>query len=151
MKFGIKILKPIVTCGYCRWTVHRVCASRFRSYAPILMRSMEFSPDVHWIAYVSNDSGRLEIYVRLLAAQGGGGRWMVTHGGGIQPRRRQCRCPRDGRPLRPAYPRSCSKPHPMRDGMCRADGKRFLFPIPTGDTAQAPFTVVQTYPLLDGG
>ena len=29
-----------------------------------------------------------------------------------------------------------------------ADGKRFLFPIPSGDTAQNPFTVILNWPSL---
>jgi Tol biopolymer transport system component len=50
------------------------------------------SPDGRWLAYVSNESGRPEIYVRPLA--GGAGRWRVSQGGGSQPRWR-----RDGREI----------------------------------------------------
>jgi len=50
------------------------------------------SPDGRWLAYVSNESGRPEIYVRPLG--GGAGRWRVSQGGGSQPRWR-----RDGREL----------------------------------------------------
>lgn len=42
-----------------------------------------FSPDSHWVAYVSNESGRLEIYVSTFPA--GGGKWQVSQGGGVQP------------------------------------------------------------------
>jgi len=43
----------------------------------------EFSPDGHWVAYVSNESGKLEIYVSTFPA--GGGKWQVSQGGGVQP------------------------------------------------------------------
>jgi serine/threonine-protein kinase len=43
-----------------------------------------FSPDGRWIAYDSNESGRLEIYVRAFPA--GGGKWQVSDGGGALAR-----------------------------------------------------------------
>jgi len=43
-----------------------------------------FSPDGRWIAYDSNESGRLEIYVRGFPA--GGGKWQVSDGGGALAR-----------------------------------------------------------------
>jgi Tol biopolymer transport system component len=55
----------------------------------------QFSPDGHWIAYVSDESGHPEIYVRPFPlASGGGSKWTVSSGGGIAPRWR-----RDGREL----------------------------------------------------
>jgi serine/threonine-protein kinase len=42
------------------------------------------SPDGHWVAYVSDESGRDEVYVRPLPPQGGG-RWQVSPDGGTQP------------------------------------------------------------------
>jgi Tol biopolymer transport system component len=42
--------------------------------------SGRLSPDGHWIAYTSNDSGQPEIYVAPFP--GGGGRWQVSTGGG---------------------------------------------------------------------
>ena len=42
-----------------------------------------FSPDGRWIAYVSNESGREEIYV---AAFPGGGKWQISADGGSFPR-----------------------------------------------------------------
>ncbi|MEO8030314.1 MAG: protein kinase [Gemmatimonadota bacterium] len=41
------------------------------------------SPDGHWLVYVSNASGREEVYVRPLA--GAGGRLAVSNGGGGEP------------------------------------------------------------------
>ena len=42
-----------------------------------------FSPDGRWIAYMSNESGRQEIYVT--AFPGGGGKWQVSSSGGTSP------------------------------------------------------------------
>jgi len=51
-----------------------------------------FSPDGHWVAYVSNQSGQQDIWVRPFP--GPGGEWQVSSGGGGQPRWR-----RDGQEL----------------------------------------------------
>jgi hypothetical protein len=47
----------------------------------------DFSPDGHWLAYTSNESGRNEIYVRPfpLPASGPGVKWQISNGGGIGP------------------------------------------------------------------
>jgi serine/threonine protein kinase/Tol biopolymer transport system component len=125
----------------------------------------KFSPDVHWIGYESTESGRVEVYVQPFpAAEGGSGKWMVSHGGGTQPHWRG-----DGKELFylaldgavMAVPVSTSgaafeagtpavlfKGPPNRGWDVSADGKKFLFPIPSGDTAQAPFTVVQNWTSL---
>jgi eukaryotic-like serine/threonine-protein kinase len=42
-----------------------------------------FSPDGHWVAYVSNESGSYEVYLSPFPP--GGGKWQVSQGGGIQP------------------------------------------------------------------
>jgi eukaryotic-like serine/threonine-protein kinase len=52
----------------------------------------QFSPDTHWIAYASDESGRSEIYVH--APAGGGSKTSVSRDGGSQPRWR-----RDGKEL----------------------------------------------------
>jgi Tol biopolymer transport system component len=41
------------------------------------------SPDGHWLAYMSNDSGRLEVYVRPFPS--GDQRWQVSSAGGSLP------------------------------------------------------------------
>ena len=51
-----------------------------------------FSPDGRWIAYVSNKSGRPEIYVQPFP--GPGGKWQISTDGGLEPAWR-----RDGREL----------------------------------------------------
>jgi serine/threonine protein kinase/Tol biopolymer transport system component len=43
-----------------------------------------FSPDGHWLAYDSNESGDYEIYVRPFP--GPGGRWQISTGGGRYPK-----------------------------------------------------------------
>jgi Tol biopolymer transport system component len=42
------------------------------------------SPDGRWMAYASDESGRWEVYVS--AFPGGGGRWQISAGGGVEPR-----------------------------------------------------------------
>jgi serine/threonine-protein kinase len=51
--------------------------SQFDETAP------RFSPDGHWIAYRSNESGRNEIYVRPYP--GPGGKWQISTEGGTEP------------------------------------------------------------------
>jgi eukaryotic-like serine/threonine-protein kinase len=59
-----------------------------------------FSPDGHWVAYLSDESGHMEIYVRSFAmnsagtAVEAGGKWQVSNGFGFLPRWRK-----DGREL----------------------------------------------------
>ena len=42
------------------------------------------SPDGRWLAYVSNETGRLEVYVR--PGDGSAGRWQISSSGGSEPR-----------------------------------------------------------------
>lgn len=52
----------------------------------------QISPDGRWLAYASNETRRLEIYVRPLSASAG--KWQISTGGGSYPRWR-----RDGKEL----------------------------------------------------
>ena len=54
-------------------------ATPYSEYNPAVSR------DGHWLAYTSNESGNLEVYVRPFPATAGG-RWQVSDGGGSQPR-----------------------------------------------------------------
>lgn len=45
----------------------------------------QFSPDGHWLAYTSNESGRAEVYV-IPFPPSPGAKWLVSQGGGVQPR-----------------------------------------------------------------
>ena len=49
----------------------------FNEFAP------RFSPDGRWLGYTSNESGRLEVYVRPFP--GPGGKWRISSGGGSSP------------------------------------------------------------------
>ena len=42
-----------------------------------------FSPDGRWLAYQSNESGDMEVYVRPFP--GPGGKWQISTGGGLWP------------------------------------------------------------------
>ena len=52
----------------------------------------QMSPDGRWVAYVSDESGRPEVYVQSFAASGG--KWQISTSGGDQPKWR-----RDGKEL----------------------------------------------------
>ncbi len=51
---------------------------------PFNERNIALSPDGGWLAYVSNETGDNEVFVRRLAE--GSGRWPVSKAGGTQPR-----------------------------------------------------------------
>ena len=55
-----------------------IIADTFDEFLPAL------SPDGRWIAYVSNESGRNEIYLRRFPDVGGG-RWQLSTDGGTEP------------------------------------------------------------------
>jgi serine/threonine-protein kinase len=65
---------------------HPLATSNFDERSPAL------SPEGRWVAYVSNETGRDEVYVRTFP--GGGARWQVSAAGGSEPRWR-----RDGHEL----------------------------------------------------
>jgi Tol biopolymer transport system component/tRNA A-37 threonylcarbamoyl transferase component Bud32 len=46
-------------------------------------RCLALSPDGHWLAYVSDESGTDEVYVR--AFPGPAGKWQISNGGGSEP------------------------------------------------------------------
>jgi serine/threonine protein kinase len=56
--------------------------STFSDQAP------SFSPDGRWLAYMSDESGRNEVYIRefLPASAGQGAKWQVSNNGGDNPR-----------------------------------------------------------------
>ena len=51
-------------------------------------RSGRISPDGRWVAYVSDESSKQEIYVQPFR-QGSGGKWQISTGGGNYPRDRK--------------------------------------------------------------
>jgi hypothetical protein len=50
---------------------------------PAFVQGAWVSPDGKWIAYASDESGKLEIYVQRFPS--GGGRWQISTEGGIEP------------------------------------------------------------------
>jgi serine/threonine protein kinase len=50
---------------------------------PAQETNAKLSPDGRWLAFVSNESSRVEVYVQAMA--GGGAKWLVSRGGGMQP------------------------------------------------------------------
>jgi Tol biopolymer transport system component len=52
--------------------------------SPFLDGNGQFSPDGRWVAYMSQQSGRLEVYVTSFAEAGA--RWQVSANSGTQPR-----------------------------------------------------------------
>jgi serine/threonine protein kinase len=140
---------------------------------PFLERNGQFSPDGRWVAYVSNESGKNQVFVAPFP--GPGGKWLVSTGAGGQPRWR-----RDGseifyldgvnrklmaasvngkgsgfevgavKPLfdpQPADPQSgLSYPGYYYD--VSADGQKFLFNTALEQTVSAPITVILNWTSL---
>jgi eukaryotic-like serine/threonine-protein kinase len=129
----------------------------------------QFSPDGRWVAYVSDESGRDEVYVRMFSLSPNGtisddeGTWLISTGGGIEPR-----WSGDGKTLyylapdgtlmavdvrseqecRAAVPKALFQtPQHLRGSPLRQswsvapDGKRFLFVVRT-EQGSAPFNVM---------
>jgi Tol biopolymer transport system component len=124
----------------------------------------QFSPDTHWVAYASDESGRYEVYVRPFPpGEGRESKWKVSSVGGLQPRWRG-----DGKELfylapdrnlmavdiqtEPTFQHGA--PHALfetpvygtfptrfRYDVTR-EGKRFLMVVPAAGVAAAPATVM---------
>jgi dipeptidyl aminopeptidase/acylaminoacyl peptidase len=130
-----------------------------------------FSPDGRWIAYVSNESGRFQVYVQGFPDPVG--KWQVSTGGGTRPNWR-----RDGRELffvspddklmaadiGPGSPPQLGTPHPLFPlkpfrafGETRSnydvarDGRRFLVNVPAAEETTPPIHVVLDWTAALGG
>ncbi|HJW14977.1 MAG TPA: protein kinase [Thermoanaerobaculia bacterium] len=126
----------------------------------------EFSPDGHWVAYASNESGRYEIYVQPFPEPGG--KWQVSTNGGSFPAWR-----RDGKELFYIAPDRKLMAVPVKTGEAfepgtaaplfeirlrndptrhydvSADGQRFLVNMPLGEeTSSPPISLVQNWTAL---
>ena len=121
-----------------------------------------FSPDGRWIAYVSDESGRQEVYVQPFPASGG--KWQISTSGGNQPV-----WSRDGRELFYVSPDNklmavdvktspgfeAGAPQALFEMRLRsvvgrrydvsADGKRFLVNATIGEVKSNPITLVQNW------
>ncbi len=122
-----------------------------------------FSPDMRWIAYTSNESGRAEVYIRPFTASGpslGEGKWQVSKDGGTLAKWRAdgkeliFRAP-NGSPMAvdvtitgTAFQAGVPKqlfalPPNVGDWDVTADGKRFIAAVPPAQqNVQTPITVV---------
>ncbi len=115
-----------------------------------------FSPGGKWVAYVSNESGKNEVYVRAL--KGSGEKWQISTDGGSSPRWRQEKelfyMAADGRlmvvPLKTgtSFARGTPTPlfqtdSPLADYDVAADGRRLL--VNTGSNQSIPVTVVMNW------
>jgi Tol biopolymer transport system component/tRNA A-37 threonylcarbamoyl transferase component Bud32 len=118
--------------------------------------SVRFSPDGRWVAFVSEETGRQEVYVTRFDKPGE--KWRISTDGGNLPRWR-----RDGRELfyltpdgkvmtvqtKPGTEFGAGSPMPLfkadplsRDYDVTADGQRFLFIASAPGTQLLPFAVV---------
>jgi serine/threonine protein kinase/Tol biopolymer transport system component len=125
----------------------------------------QISPQGTWIAYLSNESGRYEVYVQSFPKPGG--KWQITTSGGVQPR-----WSRNGKelfyialdgtlmavPVRGTESFEVGTPQPLFvtrtvEGPTTApnllqqydvspDGQRFLMNVPTGGAAASPTVTV---------
>ncbi len=87
----------LITSGPSQGDIHTIALTKDAKPAPLVAtRFSEFgsrlSPDGRWLAYLSTESSRPEVYVR--ASNGTGGRWQVSIDGGEEPK-----WSRDGREL----------------------------------------------------
>jgi eukaryotic-like serine/threonine-protein kinase len=116
-----------------------------------------FSPDGHLVAYISDESGRREIYVREFSGTSIDRKWQVSTSGGSNPRWRG-----DGRAMfylaadgavmqvdvktragfQPVTLHALFKlPAGATSFDVTGDGKRFLVGVPVEQDTQTPFTV----------
>jgi len=120
-------------------------------------RQAQFSPDGRWVAYVSDESGRSEVYVQSFPKPGS--KSMISTDGGTEPRWR-----RDGKELfflavdgklmtaqvkggstfEANVPKALFATLPLResDYAVAADGQRFLFSTSVKNAAAEMITVV---------
>jgi eukaryotic-like serine/threonine-protein kinase len=120
-----------------------------------------FSPDGRWIAYVSNESGKEEVYV--LPFPGPGGKWQISTAGGRAPlwtrggREIVYQAPEDeimavevraAPTFQAGIPKALFKtnlrPPPGRQFDVTPDGERFLVNLKPGDQVD-PVTLVQNW------
>jgi len=137
-----------------------------RTLKPLLqgwvVKAAQFSPDRRWVAYASNESGSMEVYVTPFPS--GKGKWQVSSGGGHEPKWRQ-----DGKELFYLAPDSKMMAVPVSTGASfesgspvalfqthrrqpissqdtfsydvSADGQRFLIATQVDESAAAPLSV----------
>jgi Tol biopolymer transport system component/predicted Ser/Thr protein kinase len=142
--------------------------------APMLFQGTEFdetrahfSPDGHWIAYDSDETGRGEVYVRefLLGSDGkpeATAPHLISNGGGTAlswrddgkellyvsgDRRTVMSAEISTKPVFQSLPAKSlfQSPAGVTTGTPAADGKRFLLTVPVSESGPQQFTVVQNW------
>ena len=133
--------------------------------APFAETHPVFSPDGHFVAYASSESGRAEIYVQTFPD--GAGKWQVSNSGGGDPSWRGdgkelfYRTPDQklmaveirtaGGSVQAGIPQALFSVR-IRPGNARnkyipsADGQRFLFDAPLERESMSPTTIVLNWP-----
>ena len=119
------------------------------------------SPDGKWLAYASDESGRLEIYVRRFGEEQG--RWQISRAGGNNARWRA-----DGRELfyveggtrimsvevsagstfEPGAPRTVFSRAPFIDYDASADGRRFVFTMIDPEAEGGTLSAILNWPAM---
>ncbi len=124
-----------------------------------------FSPDGHFIAYTSDESGKFEVYVQTFPLSGG--KWLVSRDGGAQPRWRAdgkeiffiapdrklmaAEVKLEGSTFEAGVPRVLfqtqviSYPNPRSVYDVSGDGKRFFIITPLQENTSTPITVVTNW------
>jgi serine/threonine protein kinase len=124
-----------------------------------------FSPDGHFVAYASDESGRFEVYVQTFPASGG--KWLISTNGGAQPRWRgdgkeifyiapdrklmAVEVKAGGSTFEAGVPKVLfqthviSYPNPRNAYDVSADGQRFLIITPLEEATTTPITVVANW------
>lgn len=164
-----RLLLFAITAAVTRFDIWALPIAGDRRPLPLLTSSFveaqaQVSPDGRWMAYVSDESGRHEVYVRAFPA--GTEKWRVSSNGGLDPRWR-----RDGRELfylsldrtlmsvairvEPTVGIGATTPlfktrmsalvsmlYYRNQYDVTRDGQRFVINQPSAETAPSPMTVV---------
>ncbi len=150
---------------------YAVPVSGDRKPYPVLKASFaqdhaSLSPDGHWIAYVSQESARREVFVQTFPPAGG--KWQISNGGGTEPSWR-----RDGKEIyfisgskfkavevkasgssfeasipRDLFEVQLDSINRRNRYVATPDGQRFLFVITPKSLDTTPFVVVQNWQTL---
>ena len=122
---------------------------------PFAFKHARLSPDGRWLAYVSNEAGREDVYVQSFPP--GQGKWMISNAGGTHPVWR-----RDGRELfyiqaqrslmsveirsgtlaEPGRPQQLMETPGSGLFDVTPDGQRFLFSAPSREERPEPIQIV---------
>ncbi|HVT44704.1 MAG TPA: protein kinase [Thermoanaerobaculia bacterium] len=121
--------------------------------------SLEFSPDGRWALYLSDESGKGEVYVAPFP--GPGGKWQVSNGGaafglwrkggreivfGNQEKEVYAvDVSAEGMSMKIGTPKLLFKDQAIQFVEVSADGERFLVSRDTGTAAEAPVTIVTNW------